>query len=305
MSFFGSRVVGLGLLIVGGRGVGLLAVASVAGFLWSASAAASTTTFSYTGGEQTYTVAGGVSSLSIVAIGAQGGAQTSCEAAVCPPGDQGRQQKPAPRVISCRIAPETLIPPPQRNESFATREIAVAECRGSARDCLSRQDESGRLQTSQGLLSFPAGDAPGARRRITQPGDALIVRRAEASDQSGHARELARRWSEGVRQLRADRPDAFRLALQDHSARPLHHRVLALSSRSKPLRCTPSIAHAPAKVLRQGGCNRTRSCSSTTVTSSVTPRAYAYPVVQRRIVLRNTPVRHGARRGKPSGKPIE
>ena len=117
MSFFGSRVVGLGLLIVGGRGVGLLAVASVAGFLWSASAAASTTTFSYTGGEQTYTVAGGVSSLSIVAIGAQGGAQTSCEAAVRPPGDQGRQQKPAPRVISCRIAPETLIPPPPPNET--------------------------------------------------------------------------------------------------------------------------------------------------------------------------------------------
>ncbi len=82
-------MVGSGLLVARGRAVRLLAVALVVGLLWPASAGASTSTFSYTGAEQTYTVPAGVSEVSINAVGAQGGAQTSCEADVCPPGDQG------------------------------------------------------------------------------------------------------------------------------------------------------------------------------------------------------------------------
>jgi hypothetical protein len=67
-----SRRAGSSLLIARGRAIGLLAVASVAGFLWPASAGASTTTFPCCG-EQTYTVPAGVHSLSITAIGAHGG----------------------------------------------------------------------------------------------------------------------------------------------------------------------------------------------------------------------------------------
>ena len=78
MSSWGSRKVGSGLLVGRGRVVGLLAVASVAGVLWPASAGASTTTFSFTGGEQTYTVPAGVHGLSITAIGAPGGVQLHC-----------------------------------------------------------------------------------------------------------------------------------------------------------------------------------------------------------------------------------
>jgi hypothetical protein len=51
---------------------------SVAAVLWPATAGASVTTFSSTGGEQTYTVPAGVSGLSITAIGAPGGGPTSC-----------------------------------------------------------------------------------------------------------------------------------------------------------------------------------------------------------------------------------
>src|SRR5690349_14731941 len=46
--------------------------------LCPASAAAQASTFSYTGGEQTYTVPSGVHVLSITAIGAQGGGPVSC-----------------------------------------------------------------------------------------------------------------------------------------------------------------------------------------------------------------------------------
>jgi Glycine rich protein/Bacterial Ig domain len=51
---------------------------SVAAVAWPAIAGASVTTFSYTGGEQTYTVPAGVSGLSVTAIGAPGGGPISC-----------------------------------------------------------------------------------------------------------------------------------------------------------------------------------------------------------------------------------
>jgi hypothetical protein len=51
---------------------------SIAAALWPATAGASVTTFSYTGGEQTYTVPAGVSGLSVTAIGARGGGPVSC-----------------------------------------------------------------------------------------------------------------------------------------------------------------------------------------------------------------------------------
>src|SRR5689334_4188204 len=63
-----------------------LAVAVVATVGAAESASAQSTGFSYTGGEQTYTVPAGVSSLSITAVGAPGGAETHCEALICPPG---------------------------------------------------------------------------------------------------------------------------------------------------------------------------------------------------------------------------
>ena len=74
MSSWGSRRAASRLLIGCGRAVALLAATSVAASLWPGSAGASTTTFSYTGGEQSYTVPAGVNSVSIVAIGAPGGA---------------------------------------------------------------------------------------------------------------------------------------------------------------------------------------------------------------------------------------
>lgn len=46
---------------------------------WAAPAGAQTTVFSYTGGEQTYTVPAGVSSLSIAAIGAPGERYERCD----------------------------------------------------------------------------------------------------------------------------------------------------------------------------------------------------------------------------------
>ena len=67
-------------------GLAAVVVAAVGG---AEPAAAQSTEFSYTGGEQTYTVPAGVNSLSITAVGAPGGAATHCEAAVCPPGDLG------------------------------------------------------------------------------------------------------------------------------------------------------------------------------------------------------------------------
>jgi len=63
-----------------------LAVVVVAAAVAAESASAQSMEFSYTGGEQTYTVPAGVSSLSITAVGAPGGAETHCEALICPPG---------------------------------------------------------------------------------------------------------------------------------------------------------------------------------------------------------------------------
>jgi hypothetical protein len=85
MSPFGTRRAVSGVFRAERRGVVLLGALSVAAFLWPASAGASVTTFSYTGGEQIYTVPAGVHSLSITAIGAPGGAMTHCEVN-CPPG---------------------------------------------------------------------------------------------------------------------------------------------------------------------------------------------------------------------------
>ena len=60
-------------------GLAAVVVATVGG---AEPAAAQSTEFSYTGGEQTYTVPAGVSSLSITAVGAPGGAETHCEALI-------------------------------------------------------------------------------------------------------------------------------------------------------------------------------------------------------------------------------
>ena len=51
----------------------LFLAVSAAVVLWPATAGADVTTFSYTGGEQTYVVPPGVDSLSVTAIGAAGG----------------------------------------------------------------------------------------------------------------------------------------------------------------------------------------------------------------------------------------
>src|SRR5690349_20193796 len=55
------------------RAGGALAITLLSGLLWSSAAQATTATFNYTGGEQTFTVPAGVTSLNIVAVGAQGG----------------------------------------------------------------------------------------------------------------------------------------------------------------------------------------------------------------------------------------
>ena len=63
-------------------------------------AAAQSTEFSYTGGEQTYTVPAGVSSLSITAVGAPGGAETHCRRRVPP-------ARPACRLAAVRSCRES------------------------------------------------------------------------------------------------------------------------------------------------------------------------------------------------------
>src|SRR5947207_9462925 len=59
------------------RAGGALGITILGGLLWSSVAQATTATFTYTGGEQSFTVPAGVTALNIVAIGAQGGAGAS------------------------------------------------------------------------------------------------------------------------------------------------------------------------------------------------------------------------------------